>query len=466
MEGPTTTAPSRCAPWSADPARCAPCSARASGADPSTYARQLLEFRERERRESEAPIASESDEAVSIMTVHAAKGLEFPLVAVADLAARQAARRSAILRADRGVFGLTLREGTTPGRQLLRDWDRGQEAHERLRLVYVALTRAQEHLLLTAACHKSSPTDLIDAAAALPGVNLLEPAPPPVRDARRRLDAEVRGALRRGADLPAGLKRDETAARALLERIAAMPKAETESTPYVVAVADLVEFRRCPRRYRLGRMLGIEIEELDDPAGGGEQHPRRLQGTAFHDIMAEIGPGAVPDEALVKRHLPRARAGDVEKIVGWARWLGEQELVRRIRDLEQRREMPFLARVAGLAVRGVIDLYVPESPLLLDYKTSAKVREGDYAIQVAVYLEALRSLGHPAPHCAQLVYVDAKKIVEVPEQSLAELVADFRAAHLGDGRFPPEPSEACTFCDFRQACLAHGTNCPTELPLF
>jgi len=443
--------------------------ARLTAADPSTYARELLEFRERERRESEAPIAAETDEAVRIMTIHASKGLEFPLVAVADLAAPKRGRSGAILRHD-GVFDLKLREGITPGRKALRDWDRAQEEYERLRLFYVAFTRAQEHLLLTAARYKQSHTDLLDLAADMPGIHRLEPAPLLERDARRRQGVAVRAALRRGADLPGELERDEAAARALLDRIEAVPRAEIESTPYVVAVADLVEYRRCPRKYRLGRMLGIEIEEIDEAEGrepvDSEEHPRRLQGTAFHNVMAEIGPGAVPDEAMVKRHLPDARAVDIGKIVGWAEWLGEQDMVRRIRNAKQEREMPFLARVAGLAVRGVIDLYVPELPLLLDYKTSAKVREGEYAIQVAVYLEALRALGHAAPDCAQLVYVDAKKVVEVPEQPLAALIEDFRAAHVGEGSFPPQPGEACTYCEFRKACLADGVACPGELTLF
>ncbi|MHC4816769.1 MAG: UvrD-helicase domain-containing protein, partial [Planctomycetota bacterium] len=102
--------------------------------DPVEYARSLLQFRERELRESEAPIAAESDEAIKIMTVHAAKGLEFPLVAVADLSAGVPRGGDCILRPD-GVFSFRLwgHDGPIdpPGLKALKEWDREREDNER-----------------------------------------------------------------------------------------------------------------------------------------------------------------------------------------------------------------------------------------------------------------------------------------------------------------------------------------------
>jgi predicted RecB family nuclease len=128
--------------------------------------------------------------------------------------------------------------------------------------------------------------------------------------------------------------------------------------------------------------------------------------------------------------------------------------------------VPFLARVADLPMRGIVDLYAPDLPLLLDYKTSSKVREGEYAVQVAIYLEALAGLGRPVPESAHLVYVDAEQVVEVPATSLKRLVHDYRAAHRGAGRFKPKVSDACTYCDYVKACRADGVKCPTTPTLF
>lgn len=128
--------------------------------------------------------------------------------------------------------------------------------------------------------------------------------------------------------------------------------------------------------------------------------------------------------------------------------------------------MSFLTRVAGLAVRGVIDLYAKELPLLLDYKTGERVRAGEYGEQVAIYVAAVRALGLPAPERAHLVYVDAQEVVPVEAQPVDDLVERFRAAHREDGGFTPEPGSACMHCEFRRACIADGVPVVTSPGLF
>jgi CRISPR/Cas system-associated exonuclease Cas4 (RecB family) len=278
----------------------------------------------------------------------------------------------------------------------------------------------------------------------------------------------VRAAIRRRANLPESVARDEAAARALLERIDALRRPAPDLTPYVAAAADLVEFQRCPRRYRLQRMLGIE---LDEPPEGDErpdaaEHSRREIGTAFHEIMEREGPGAVPDEATVVRYFPPAGPKEIEKIRRWCAWLSGQEIVRGLGGRGVRKEMPFLVRIEGLRVRGKIDLYAPEPPLLLDWKTGERVRAHEYEVQVAVYLAALRALKLKAPDRASLVYVDAEEIVDVPEKPVKPLIQAFKAAHRGGGTFAPKPSDACFHCEFRKACKRDGVPVPSSPTLF
>jgi ATP-dependent exoDNAse (exonuclease V) beta subunit len=109
-------------------------------------------------REGEAP--TEAGSAVQLMTVHKAKGLEFPIVVIAD-AAHSGHGGTSLVRLDDSL-GVTVdlrdEDGRHPAAHLLaalRDAER-DEAENR-RLLYVAATRAQEKLLVSA--HAKSSRD-------------------------------------------------------------------------------------------------------------------------------------------------------------------------------------------------------------------------------------------------------------------------------------------------------------------
>jgi ATP-dependent helicase/nuclease subunit A len=100
-------------------------------------------------RESEAP--TEAGGAVQLMTIHKAKGLEFPLVVLADAGYTGGARSAACyLDEDLGVT-LNLSEGDAqPAAFRLAAWHEAeQEAAEERRLLYVAATRAREKFIVS-----------------------------------------------------------------------------------------------------------------------------------------------------------------------------------------------------------------------------------------------------------------------------------------------------------------------------
>jgi ATP-dependent helicase/nuclease subunit A len=131
--------------------------------------RGFLDFAEertsRDEREGMAAVQVEGHDGVRVMTVHAAKGLEFPVVAVADLGRRLGAGFAypdiVVGRLEAGVgdpagarFGMRV---PVAAGEPLRLWElvelceeeAAAEVEEALRLVYVAATRAQERLILS-----------------------------------------------------------------------------------------------------------------------------------------------------------------------------------------------------------------------------------------------------------------------------------------------------------------------------
>ena len=108
-------------------------------------------------RESEAPVEGEALDAVRLMTIHRAKGLEFPVVCVADLG-RVPFRTAPVLRLGRdGRVGVRLARAGTGAKEFaldyleLRDEQFAAEADEERRLYYVAMTRARERLIVSGA---------------------------------------------------------------------------------------------------------------------------------------------------------------------------------------------------------------------------------------------------------------------------------------------------------------------------
>lgn len=131
----------------------------------------LLDERRGTETERESPLADEGGEAVRVLTVHAAKGLECPWVFVPDLARQVTARRGADVAADLlrhdGDSWLALRGETvvSTASVALERRNRAHERAESLRLLYVAATRAKDRLVLLASEAQGS-MPWLDALAA------------------------------------------------------------------------------------------------------------------------------------------------------------------------------------------------------------------------------------------------------------------------------------------------------------
>src|SRR5581483_7006408 len=203
-----------------------------------------------DERESEAPVEGEALDAVRLMTIHRAKGLEFPIVCVADLG-REPWRRSPMVRVGRdGRFGLRLAEPGRAGREpaldyeALADEQQASEAREERRIFYVAMTRACDRLILSGAAKleawekEKAPMGWIGPALISAGV---EP---------RFVDAASEQAAP-GVSSPG---RDATGQLTAPAPLPPLPEAPPLTR---LSYSSLEEYARCGYRFYVERVLGL-----------------------------------------------------------------------------------------------------------------------------------------------------------------------------------------------------------------
>ena len=378
-------------------------------------------------REGEAPVEGEGLDAIRVMTIHRAKGLEFHTVVVADLG-RSVRPRSEIVRvsADGTRLGLRLmRAGVGERESALEYTPLGREAldaadREERRLFYVAMTRARERLLLSGAAKFSGWLEGSDKAGGGP-VGWIAPAfvadlAAVVADGGGVVEAGTgRLAVRIGrpeqwrnaepgpAD-PAPLEPTAALASPAPAEPAPAPAEPAPSPVAALSYSALQEYRRCGYRFYAERVLGLPA--LDpEPAGGpdAEYRPEDPAGTEARAGGRSAADRGVLVHALLERlHFRRPLApttasvaaaaartgiepepgpGESDELIALVRRFADSELCARLgRATGVRREQRFSFALPGLAsgarggpiVTGALDVLAREPggrSLVVDYKT-------------------------------------------------------------------------------------------------
>ncbi len=393
-----------------------------SGAsDLDGFITQLSQFIVREPQESLAATLPEAANVVRLMTIHHAKGLEFPLVIVPDLDRPPLLRPpSAALHADLGPLVPSPAdedaEKTATGMSLFAALERREELEERKRMLYVACTRAADYLILSSSLEsyeklKSDWMKLLAERFDLEHGRLIADLPsgyemPTIRvTTDPQTDYQPAGRTR-GTDL---LKMLEDAHQLAADGHAIIPR-EAEPIPVDIAAQQRFSFSRLTGKFRRA-VAGV-------PRSPKSDIDARSLGRLIHDVLARIEFDRAADISAWCEHLApihvnqnaehaaRSACGMIEHFLASprGRQLAAADVIHR--------EVDFLLawppepqHAQGRYIQGVIDCLFQDAAgdwHIADFKSN-DIRAADvpriaqqYELQLYVYaIAAERALGKP-----------------------------------------------------------------------
>jgi ATP-dependent helicase/nuclease subunit A len=467
-----------------------------------------------DERESEAPVEGEALDAVRVMTIHRAKGLEFPVVCVADLGRESPPAGRDLVRVGRdGRVGIRLRRlgggRARPAfayRALVEQQKRG-DAEEEARLFYVATTRARERLILSGAVTCDT---WPEAKSGAPPLAWVGPAFVPDMAERCAADAEprtiaehdgiaiavtvARPRLLTALPAPSPSPPADPPARAHTSfavgaRASSPPSARSAPPVAALSYTALAQHARCGYRFYLERVLGLPPTD-EARFGSAQRAPAELdprgRGRLVHALLEQcdfVRP-APPDAAAVVAEAARAgttladaAARQIADLI--AGFLASPVANRLAGISDLRREQPFALRLEleaeqTIPLVGVFDAIGSEGErtVVVDYKSDrldpdadpAKVAAGDYALQRSAY--ALAAL-HDGAAEVEVVHVFLERPREPAcatyrHRDLVRIEAELtgRAEAILRRAFTVAPDPAPRICE---GCPGRGSLCSWPL---
>jgi ATP-dependent exoDNAse (exonuclease V) beta subunit len=401
--------------------------------------------------DEELPALETAENALQVMTIHQAKGLEFEAVFIPSLVEGRLPQPA---RRDRSESRFDLPP------QLLDPGIRGREDHfaEERRLCYVAMTRARRHLWLSWAARYEGPRSwqrsrFLDELDELVGSTL---------------SYEVR-------DPGAGAQPAEVLA-------SAAPAQAALGRHLTLSFSALSAYRECPRRYWLryeqrlpapptvegqfGSVVHDALRRAGRMRRQGEVEPEQLR-QAYAEAWAEV-------DLVDPRRRPALEAlgwGQLERYHAAGGFDHAPHLVEHgftadldtwsLRGIIDRVDAPPGARVEDGEVGSSRELGERSPWRLIDYKTGSPLPASSLRrdLQLALYALGAAEALHISPLELEIVYLQTGRSIVLPasDELVQEAVAvgEEVATGIRSGRFEARPDRRrCRLCPYRLACRA------------
>ncbi|WP_019508847.1 exodeoxyribonuclease V subunit beta [Pleurocapsa sp. PCC 7319] len=307
--------------------------------------------------------------AVSLMTIFAAKGLEWSLVIVADLS-KERPKLSPSVRFD-AQLGVAIKSKDYSGemqKPVLYSWleylQEQKEREEAVRVLYVALTRARDYLILSAA--------------------------EPYKGELNRLQRGLTAAKISSNTIPYNDNKalpPTPQTSPIPEHLPPLLLNSVGSGLSELPVTALTDYARCPQRFKLRLIDG---------------HPGLGEGLAYGMQIGTLVHKALEHNLTQAQDLLPFAEGDwsaevFTEAISLAQRFFHLPMYQHFRQTAVAKEQQISLKLGHITFNGVIDLV--GNNWVLDYKSDRQVQPADHRFQLGVYAQAL---GHNNAHIAYL----------------------------------------------------------------
>jgi len=462
---------------------------------PGEFLRYVTKLVDGEIKEGQAIIENEGGDTVKLMTIHKAKGLEYPVVFVPDLHRKFRNETAPVLF--NPADGLGLKVPVNGSLTPTSVYDRIAAAEKQLallelkRVLYVALTRAKDYLVLSGATDKITVNDEFGAINSWFGwlgwvcglENLTDlPEELTVNQAEilisRMPATETPDKSSPPGTCPVCQPPSLTDRERLLANIGPVAKT-VQNGRFVFSASKIDRFLQCPRAFYYNFVEHLPPVAASGDTRGSGGPPAHLTGTALHRCLEIMDEGLYWQQVLEQATLDtvpaRWRAAvtkDAEPLL--RRYLASR-FYREIAALPARKEWSFNFRLpeeggdhSGYHFNGKVDRVVDYGSAglgIIDYKTdnvsSGQVLEKarEHELQLQFYAIVVEAILHKPVKEAKLYFLRSDTTVDVPVNQEAKLAAvagtlpicRYIDSHSREAEYECK-LHSCDHCDYRVFC--------------